>query len=68
MGQLQATSKLETPDKIYPLLPPIKLDEDQSEFFEERAAIKEYCGGLKREAAEEGAFQETVDYFSIRLN
>ncbi|MBK1718927.1 hypothetical protein CKO27_14985 [Thiocystis violacea] len=39
-----------------------RLDEDEREYFEERAAIAEYDGGLTRAAAEEQAYQLTLAY------
>ena len=41
-------------------------DEDAAEFFEERAAIREYVGGQTRAEAEAGAERETVEYVARR--
>lgn len=41
------------------------LDEDQQEFWSERAAIREYSGGLPRADAERAAWQDTVRQFQL---
>ena len=42
-------------------------NEDEQEFFEERAAILEYEGGLPRPHAEAAARLRTVEYSNNRL-
>lgn len=41
-------------------------DEDVREFFEERAAIREYSGGMARLLAETAALEETHAYLRRR--
>lgn len=36
------------------------LTEDEKELFEERSAIKEYCGNMSRLEAEQQAFEEIL--------
>jgi hypothetical protein len=38
---------------------------EQREFFEERAAIREFDGGASRDDAERGAWQDTVRFFEM---
>lgn len=35
------------------------------EFYEERAAVRQYDGGYSRTEAEVLAFQDTIDFFSL---
>ena len=44
------------------------LDEDAREFFEERAGILEFDGGLPRPKAERLAWAETEQYLVRRAN
>jgi hypothetical protein len=41
-----------------------RLDADQREFFEERAAMREYEGGLSRRQAEWAAWSDTLQHFA----
>ncbi len=51
-------------DKLIQQLPFID-EENLKEFFEERAAVREYEGKLPRDLAEEAAFRDTVSYFFL---
>lgn len=39
-----------------------QMEEDLREYYEERAAIAEYCGGLPRKKAEALALNRTIQY------
>jgi hypothetical protein len=43
------------------------LDDGAREFYEERAAIIEYMGGMPRAEAERRALKETQEYILARL-
>ncbi|WP_130391859.1 hypothetical protein [Cupriavidus agavae] len=45
-----------------------RLTGSQREFFEERAAIAEFCGGLARVEAERQAWQSTCRFFQLTGN
>jgi hypothetical protein len=51
-------------NKLKQRLPYIHYD-NLLEFFEERAAIREYEGKMSRESAEDAAFFDTIDYFAV---
>ncbi|MEN9480328.1 MAG: hypothetical protein RLZZ298_1723 [Pseudomonadota bacterium] len=42
------------------------LDEAAQEFYQERAGIREFCGGLSRQAAETAAWKDTLHYLEQR--
>jgi hypothetical protein len=41
------------------------LTDDQKEFWSERAAIREFCGGQQRGDAEQAAWHDTVRHFDL---
>ena len=51
-------------NKLINRLPYIQPD-NLREFFEERAGIREFDGGLPREHAEEEAFFDTIAFFAL---
>lgn len=42
------------------------LDEDAKEFYQERAGIRQYVGGLSRADAEAAAWEDTLLYLAQR--
>ena len=51
-------------NKLTALLPYID-KENLIEFYEERAAVREYNGNMTRERAEECAFHDTIGFFNV---
>lgn len=44
----------------------IALDENAHEFFQERAGVRQYLGGLSRPKAEAAAWEDTLRYLELR--
>lgn len=62
---------MDTPKYTPPLDPDLAikvaaLDEDAQEFYQERAAIRQFDGGLARSAAEAAAWEDTLRYLARR--
>lgn len=51
-------------DKLFLILRNVDRD-NVIEFFEERAAVREFEAGYPRDEAERLAFQDTIDYFAV---
>lgn len=51
-------------DQLIKHLPTID-PENIREFYEERAGVREFDGGLSKEEAEKHAFQDTMAYFCL---
>ena len=51
-------------EQLFAALPSID-KEDLTEFFNERAAVREFSGNISRERAEALAFEDTIDYFYV---
>lgn len=51
-------------NKLISRLPYIKPD-NITEFFEERAGVRQFEGNMSKESAEDAAFFDTIDYFAV---
>lgn len=62
---------MNTPKYMPPLDPDLAikvlaLDENAHEFFQERAGVRQYLGGLSRPKAEAAAWEDTLRYLEQR--
>ena len=51
-------------NKLIQRLPYIDKD-NLTEFYEERAGVRQFEGNMSKESAEDAAFFDTIDYFAI---